>query len=165
MTNLFDLTDRTAVITGSAQGIGRAMALALAEAGANLVLLDRNAAGIEATAHSIRQLGRTALPIAGDVTDTDHIDRVFATVDRECGRVDILGNVAGEAMAGAAEDMSLPDIRATFHNLVISRYYTCQCAGRRMLTQGKGSIISIGSIGGVSSLGRAQSIYGWRWRL
>jgi NAD(P)-dependent dehydrogenase (short-subunit alcohol dehydrogenase family) len=160
MTNLFDLTGRTAVVTGSAQGMGRAMAIALAEAGADLVLLDRNAAGIEATAHAIGQLGRKPLPLAGDVTDTDHIDRVFATVDREFGRVDILGNVAGEAKAGAAEDMALADIRTTFHNLVISRYYTCQLAGRRMLAQGKGSIISIGSIAGVSSLGRAQSVYG-----
>ena len=83
MTNLFDLTGRIAVVTGSAQGMGRAMATALAETGADLVLLDRNEAGIEATAHSIRQLGRKALPIAGDVTDTDHIDRVFATVDGE----------------------------------------------------------------------------------
>jgi len=160
MTNLFDLTGRTAIVTGSAQGMGRAMALALAEAGADLVLLDRHAAGIEAAAQAIRALGRKALPIAGDVTDTDHLDRVFATVDREFGRVDVLGNVAGEAKVGAAEDMTLADIRATFHSLVISRYYTCQLAGRRMLAQGKGSIISIGSIAGVSSLGRAQSVYG-----
>lgn len=160
MTNLFDLSGRLAVVTGSAQGMGHAMSLALAEAGADLVLLDRNAAGIETAAHSIRGLGRKALPIAGDVTDTSHIDRVFATIDREFGRVDILGNVAGEARMGAAEGMSLADIQATFHNLVISRYYACQCAGRRMLAQGKGSIISIGSIAGVSSLGRAQSIYG-----
>jgi NAD(P)-dependent dehydrogenase (short-subunit alcohol dehydrogenase family) len=160
MTKLFDLTGRVAIVTGSAQGMGRAMAMALAEAGADLVLLDRNAAGIEATAHDIHQLGRKALPMAGDVTDTDHIENVFATVDRELGRVDILGNVAGEAKAGAAEDMTLADIRTTFHNLVISRYQTCQLAGRRMLAQGRGSIISIGSIAGVSSLGRAQSVYG-----
>jgi NAD(P)-dependent dehydrogenase (short-subunit alcohol dehydrogenase family) len=160
MTNLFDLSNRIAVVTGSAQGMGRAMALALAEAGADLVLLDRNAAGIEETAHTIRELGRKALPIVGDVTDTDHIDRVFAAVDRAFGHVDVLGNVAGEAKTGAAEDMTLADIHATFHSMVISRYYTCQCAGRRMLAQGKGSIISIGSIAGVSSLGRAQSVYG-----
>ncbi len=158
--NLFDLTGRTAVVTGSAQGMGRAMAMALAAAGADLVLLDRNEAGIEATAQDIRQLGRKALPIAGDVTDIDHLDRVFTAIDQAFGRVDILGNVAGEARMGAAEAMPLADIRSTFHNLVISRYYTCQLAGRRMLAQGKGSIISIGSIAGVSSLGRAQSVYG-----
>ena len=160
LSKLFDLTDRVAVVTGSAQGMGRAMALACAEAGADLVLLDRNAPGIAATAESIRALGRRALPISGDVTDTDHIDTVFASVDREFGRVDILANVAGEARMGSAEDMALADIRATFHNLVISRYHTCQCAGRRMLARGKGSIISIGSIAGMSSLGRAQSVYG-----
>lgn len=160
MTNLFDLTGRVAVVTGGAQGMGRAMALALAEAGADLVLLDRNAAGIEATAETIRQLGRVALPVAGDVTDTGHMDQVFATIDREFGRVDILGNVAGEAKTGLAEEMSLSDIRVSFQNLVISRDHTCQLAGRRMLSRGKGSIISIGSISGVSSLGRAQSVYG-----
>ena len=157
MTNLFDLTGRIAVVTGAAQGMGRAMATALAEAGADLVLLDRNAVGLEATAHAIREVGRKARPIAGDVTDTDHMDQVFATVDREFGRVDVLGNVAGEAKVGAAEHMTPADVRSTFHNLVISRYLTCQLAGRRMLAQGRGSIISIGSIAGVSSLGRAQS--------
>ncbi len=160
MTNLFDLTGRIAVVTGAAQGMGRAMATALAEAGADLVLLDRNAVGLEATAHAIREVGRKARPIAGDVTDTDHMDQVFATVDREFGRVDVLGNVAGEAKVGAAEHMTPADVRSTFHNLVISRYLTCQLAGRRMLAQGRGSIISIGSIAGVSSLGRAQSVYG-----
>jgi NAD(P)-dependent dehydrogenase (short-subunit alcohol dehydrogenase family) len=160
MTNLFDLTGRIAVVTGSAQGMGRAMATALAEAGADLVLLDRNAAGIEATAQTISKLGRKALPIAGDVTDIDHIDQVFATVDREFGRIDILGNVAGEAKPGPAETIALEDTRTTFHNLVISRFYTCQHAGRRMLAQGRGCIMSIGSIAGVTSLGRAQSVYG-----
>jgi 2-dehydro-3-deoxy-D-gluconate 5-dehydrogenase len=160
MTNLFDLSGRVAVVTGSAQGMGCAMALALAEAGADLVLLDRNAAGIDATARTIRSLNRRALPIVGDVTDIGHIDRVFAAVDHEFGRVDILGNVAGEARMGAAEHMPLGDIQVTFHNLVISRYYTCQCAARRMLARGKGSIVSIGSIAGASSLGREQSVYG-----
>jgi NAD(P)-dependent dehydrogenase (short-subunit alcohol dehydrogenase family) len=160
MANLFDLTGRIAVVTGAAQGMGRAMALALAEAGADLVLLDRNISGIDDAAQCVQALGRKALPLAGDVTDIEHIDRAFAAVDREFGHLDILGNVAGEASMGAAEDMALADVRATFHNLVISRYYTCQIAGRRMLAQGKGSIISIGSISGVSSLGRAQSVYG-----
>ena len=80
MTNLFDLTSRTAVVTGNAHGMGRAMVLALAAAGPNFALPDRNVVGVETTAHTIRQLGRKALPIAGDLTDTDQIDRVCATV-------------------------------------------------------------------------------------
>ncbi len=158
--SMFDLSGRVAAITGAAQGMGRAMALAMAEHGADLVLLDRNAAGIDATAQAIHALGRKALPIAGDVTDIAHIDGIFAAIDREFGRIDVLGNVAGDAKPGPAEDMALADIQRNFHNLVISRFYTCQQAGRRMLAQGRGSIMSIGSISGVTSLGRAQSIYG-----
>lgn len=157
---MFDLTGRVAAVTGSAQGMGRAMATAFAEAGADVVILDLNAAGAEATAAELRKLGRRALPIAGDVTDLKHIDHIFATIDREFGRIDILGNVAGNAKMGPAESMSLADIHYTFHNLVISRYVTCQHAGRRMLAQGRGSIISIGSIAGDRSLWREQSVYG-----
>jgi NAD(P)-dependent dehydrogenase (short-subunit alcohol dehydrogenase family) len=157
---MFDLRGKVAVVSGTAQGLGRAMALALAEAGADLVLLDLNAAGNEATAATARALGRQALAIAGDVTDFAHIDSVFERVDREFGRIDFLGNVAGNARMAPAESMSLEDIHYTFHNLVISRLYTCQQAGRRMLAQGRGSIVSIGSIAGDRSLGRDQTVYG-----
>jgi NAD(P)-dependent dehydrogenase (short-subunit alcohol dehydrogenase family) len=149
-----------AVVTGTAQGLGRAMALALAEAGADLALLDLNADGNEATAAAVRAFGRRALAIAGDVTALAHIDAVFERVDREFGRIDYLGNVAGNARMAPAESMSLEDIHYTFHNLVISRLYTCQQAGRRMLAQGRGSIVSIGSIAGDRSLGRDQTVYG-----
>ena len=111
---LFDLTDRVALVTGTAQGMGRAMALAFAEAGAHVMLLDRNAAGNEATAHEITKLGRRALPLACDISDFAEIDRVYATLDAEFGRIDILGNVAGEAAAGPAEDMSIADVQQTF---------------------------------------------------
>ena len=86
--NLFDLTSRAAIETGSAQGVGRAMALALTEADAGVVLLDRDAAGIETTAHTIRQLARKALPIPRDEAGTEHTDRVFAVGGREFGRLD-----------------------------------------------------------------------------
>ena len=158
--NMFDLTDRVALVTGTAQGMGRAMATALAEAGAHVVLLDRNTEGNEATAHTIAKLGRRAIPVTGDLTNLKHLDKVYAKIDKEFGRIDILGNVAGEAHAGPAEDMTLEQIQQTFHYLVISRFYCTQHAGRRMLKQGKGSIMSIGSIAGVSSLGRTQAVYG-----
>jgi NAD(P)-dependent dehydrogenase (short-subunit alcohol dehydrogenase family) len=136
------------------------LARARAEAGADLALLDLNADGNEATAAAVRAFGRRALAIAGDVTALAHIDAVFERVDREFGRIDFLGNVAGNARMAPAESMSLEDIHYTFHNLVISRLYTCQQAGRRMLAQGCGSIVSIGSIAGDRSLGRDQTVYG-----
>lgn len=158
--SMFDLSGRVAAVTGTAQGLGRAMALALAEAGADLVLLDLNEAGNAATAERVRSLGRRALSIVGDVTDFAHIDHAFERIDREFGRIDFLGNVAGNARMSPAETMSLEDIHYNFHSLVISRFYTCQQAGRRMLAQGRGSIVSIGSIAGDRSLGRDQSVYG-----
>src|SRR5438105_1779138 len=121
--SMFDLTDRVAVVTGTAQGMGRAMATAFAEAGANVLLLDRNQEGNEATAHALARLGRKVVPLACDIASFEQIDHVYETLDKEFGRIDILGNVAGEAHTGPAEDMSIEQVQQTFHNLVISRFY------------------------------------------
>lgn len=158
--NMFDLTGRVAIVSGTASGMGQAMATVFAEAGADLVLLDINAAGNEATAHTISQLGRRAIPLTCDVANYEHIDRVYALLDKEFGRVDILGNVAGNGIQKAAEEITMPEFVGVFQSLVFGRYYSTQQAGRRMLRQGKGSIMSIGSISGVTSLARQQSTYG-----
>lgn len=160
MTNLFDLTDRVAIVSGTASGMGQAMATAFAEAGAHLVLLDMNTTGNEETAHALSPWGRRAIPVTCDVSSYADIDRVYELVDREFGRVDILGNVAGNGIQKAAEEISMEEFQWVFQNLVFGRYYNTQQAGRRMLRQGKGSIMSIGSISGVSSLARQQSTYG-----
>src|SRR5215470_1469729 len=89
----FDLTGRVAVVSGAAQGLGRAMSLALAEAGADLVLADRNAEGARQTAETITGLGRRALPVTCDVSEPAQIRALFAALDDAFGRVDFLGNV------------------------------------------------------------------------
>lgn len=160
MTNLFDLTDRVAIVSGTASGMGKAMATAFAEAGAHVVLLDINSAGNEETAHELSKLGHKALPLSCDVSSYADIDRLYELVDKEFGRVDILGNVAGNGIQKAAEEITMDEFVAVFQSLVFGRYYNTQQAGRRMLRQGKGSIMSIGSISGVSSLARQQSTYG-----
>lgn len=160
MTKMFDLTDRVALVSGTASGMGKAMATAFAEAGANLVLLDVNTEGNEATAHTLSKMGRRAIPVTCDVSSYEQLDRVYDLLDKEFGQVDILGNVAGEGLQMAAEDISMAQFEGVFQTLVFGRYYSTQQAGRRMLKQGKGSIISLGSISGVSSLGRRQSTYG-----
>lgn len=158
--NLFDLTGRVAIVSGTASGMGEAMATTFAAYGADLILLDMNTAGNEETAHAISQLGRRAIPLHCDVSRYDHIDRVYETLDKEFGRVDILGNVAGNGIQKAAEDITMDEFTQVFQNLVFGRYYSTQQAGRRMLKQGRGSIMSLGSIAGVSSLARQQSCYG-----
>lgn len=157
---MFELTARVAIVSGTASGMGQAMATAFAEAGAHLILLDLNTAGNEETAHALSRLGVRALPVTCDVSNYDQIDQVYALADKEFGRVDILGNVAGNGIQKAAEEISMDEFVAVFQSLVFGRYYSTQQAGRRMLRQGRGSIISIGSISGVSSLARQQSTYG-----
>lgn len=157
---LFDLTGRVAVVSGAASGMGRAMSIGLAEAGADVALLDINLPGAEATAAGIRKLGRKAVPFECNVSDAGQIRAMFERLDREFGRVDVLGNVAGEGATGRPEDIELSVLQKNLQNLVVGRFLMCQEAARRMLARGKGSIINIGSIGGVSSLGRGHAPYG-----
>jgi NAD(P)-dependent dehydrogenase (short-subunit alcohol dehydrogenase family) len=156
---LFDLTGRVALVSGAAQGMGQAMAIALAEAGSDLTLADTNTAGVEKTAEQIKALGRRAVPITCDVSEPAQIRAMFSQVDREFGRIDILGNVAGEAKRDRPEAISLDDVEWTWRNLVYGRFCCCQEAGRRMLAAGRGSIINIGSLASITALGRGHIAY------
>ena len=156
---LFDLSGRVALVSGAASGMGRQMALALAEVGADLVLADINQAGMDATAHDISQLGRRAVPVLCDVSQPDQIRAMFTIVDREYGRIDVLGNVAGEGVRGHPLELHEDQIQQSFQNLVVGRYIATQEAAKRMVAQGKGSIMSIVSIAGISALGRSHIAY------
>ncbi len=158
--NLFDMTGKVGLVSGAASGMGKAMATAFAEAGADVMLVDKNTAGLQVTADAIASLGRKAVPVTCDVSDISQIAALFEQLDREFGRIDALGNVAGDARSAKPEDLSLEDLQYTLQNLVVGRFSMCQQAGRRMLARGKGSIINIGSIGGVTSLGRSHIAYG-----
>jgi NAD(P)-dependent dehydrogenase (short-subunit alcohol dehydrogenase family) len=159
MNNLFDLTGRVALVTGAAQGLGRSMALALAEAGANMLLVDRNAVGVKTTAEQIASLGRRAVPIVCDVSDPAPIRMMFSELDREFGQIDFLGNVAGDAVLGRPEEISLDDVERSWRNLVYGRFFCCQEAGRRMLRAGRGSIVNIGSLASITAMGRGHIAY------
>jgi NAD(P)-dependent dehydrogenase (short-subunit alcohol dehydrogenase family) len=156
---LFDLTDRVAVVSGAARGMGRAMSLAFAEAGAHLMLVDRNLEGAEQTAAAIEKLGRRARPVRCDVSDPEQIRDLFSQVDRTFGRIDVLGNVAGDGILGPAEELTLEQVQQVLQSLVVGRFCCCQEAGRRMLAAGKGSIINIGSLASITALGRGHAAY------
>jgi len=155
----FNLSGRVALVSGAASGLGRAMSLALAEAGADLMLADINSAGLKRTAEPIGHLGRRAIPVTCDVSDPKQIRVMFAQLDREFGRIDFLGNVAGEAVLAPPETISLGDVERTWRNLVYGRFCCCQEAGRRMLAAGRGSIVNIGSLASITALGRGHIAY------
>jgi NAD(P)-dependent dehydrogenase (short-subunit alcohol dehydrogenase family) len=156
---MFDLTGKVALVTGAAQGLGRAMALALAEAGADILLVDRNESGAGETAAAIENGGRRAVPARCDVSEPGEIQALFRRLDAEFGRIDFLGNVAGDGLLGAPEEISLADVERCWRNLVLGRFSLCQEAGRRMLPVGRGSIVNIGSLASITALGRGHIAY------
>jgi NAD(P)-dependent dehydrogenase (short-subunit alcohol dehydrogenase family) len=140
--------------------MGRQMALGFAEAGADVVLADLDLPGAEITTGEIESLGKRALAVQCNVSDIDQIRSLYRTIDEEFGRIDIVGNVAGEGLMGRPEELPVETLQEVMQNLVVGRFISCQEAGRRMLKQGKGSIINFGSVGGWNSLGRGHTPYG-----
>jgi NAD(P)-dependent dehydrogenase (short-subunit alcohol dehydrogenase family) len=157
--DLFSLAGRVAVVSGAAQGLGQATALALAQHGADLVLLDRNLAGAEATGERIRAIGRRTLVAGTDVSDPLAIAELFRQVDTAFGRIDFLGNIAGDGHLSKPEDLTIADLHRVIQNLVVGRFAMCQEAGKRMLAQGRGSIMNIGSLASSTALGRGHIAY------
>ncbi|HHV62719.1 MAG TPA: glucose 1-dehydrogenase [Firmicutes bacterium] len=146
----FKLTDRVAIVTGAAQGLGEAMAQALAEAGADIVIADINEDLARSTAQRLSNVtGRQCIAIRTDVTDEPDVDAmVKATLDR-FGKIDILVNNAGIVKHIPAEEMSLKDWDDVI-NLNLTAVFLCsQRVGRHMIQRKRGCIINISSMSGL----------------
>lgn len=144
MANPFDLTGRVAVVTGANTGIGQGIALALAEAGADLALVGRSAA--EDTASKAEQLGRRAILVPADLSSIDPVGDVVERTLAELGGLDILVNNAGIIRRGDAVDFTEADWDAVIDTNLKSVFFLCQAAGRHMIAQGKGKIVNIASM-------------------
>ena len=157
---LFDLSNRVALVSGAARGLGKAMATGFAEAGADLVLADLNADGLATAAREMGALGRRVLPVTCDMSQPEQIRVLFELIDAEYGRIDIVGNVAGNARRNTPLDLTPEQVEFTLQNLVVGRLVCCQEAGRRMMASGDGgSIINLVSIAGINALGRNHLAY------
>jgi NAD(P)-dependent dehydrogenase (short-subunit alcohol dehydrogenase family) len=161
--NLFDLSGKVAVVTGAGAngGIGHALALGLSRFGADLVAADIDADGAKGTAQEITDAGRRASSFHCDISVPEQVEALFALVDQEYGRVDILINVPYTFPSRVRpHDVQLHDWQKTL-DVNLTGYFLCsQAAIRRMLAQGAGgSIVNISSIAGVSALGRGNFAY------
>jgi NAD(P)-dependent dehydrogenase (short-subunit alcohol dehydrogenase family) len=146
--DIFDLTGRVAVVTGAGSGLGEAISIGFAQAGMTVVLADVNVEGAERVSGIIAENGATALVKRLDVVDKAACDRVADEVVAEAGRVDVLVNSAGSAFRCPAEEFPEDKFDFIVGLNMKGTYLCCQSFGRKMLAQGKGSIINMGSIGG-----------------
>ncbi len=148
---LFDLTGRTAIVTGGSRGIGKEMAEALGEAGANLMLCARRREWLDET---VAEFGGRGFNVVGKVCDVSKPDEVEAVVNstaKRFGAVDILVNNAGISWGAMPEEMTLEQWQKVIDVNLTGCFLMAQAAGRRMLEQGRGSIINIASIAGMTS--------------
>jgi gluconate 5-dehydrogenase len=148
--DLFDLSGKTAIVTGGGSGIGRQMAEALAELGANLVLCARKVERCEQAAAELSELGVKALGLQCDVRDPDQVQSVCERTMEELGRLDVLVNNAGTAWGGPAEDTPLEGWQKVVDVNLTGVFLFSQVAGRMMIDVGEGgSIVNIASIAGL----------------
>ena len=137
MGDLFDLTGRTAIVTGGAAGLGLGMAEALAEAGAQLVLCARNGERCAAAAKQLSERGTRAVGLRCDVRDPDEVQGVVDRTLAEFGQVDILVNNAGTSWGMAPEDIPLEAWRKVMDVNLTGTFLFSQAAGRAMIERGR----------------------------
>jgi NAD(P)-dependent dehydrogenase (short-subunit alcohol dehydrogenase family) len=148
----FDLSGRTAFVTGASRGIGQAIAVALAEAGADVALVARSEEGLADTAEEISAIGRKAVVIPADVTDQHAVADAAAAAIDQLGSVDIVVNNAGGSnfMVGF-RDLRLPGWDKLMRLNLNSAVYVCHAFAGHLLERGKGSVINVASVAGVAS--------------
>lgn len=150
----FDLTKRTAVVTGGGKGIGKGICLALAQLGANVVIAGRDIAMISQAAQEIGSRGGQSLAVQTDVCNREQVERLVQRAVEIFGRIDILVNNAGGIMSSQmvpALEMSESVWDYVVNLNMKSVFFCCQTAAREMMKQKKGNIINISSISGIQS--------------
>jgi NAD(P)-dependent dehydrogenase (short-subunit alcohol dehydrogenase family) len=148
----FALDGQVALVTGAARGLGRAIALALAHAGADVALGLRRPGTADDLVHEIESMGRGALEVPLDVTDLSAIGPAVDAVVERFGRLDILVNNAGLGPSNLAEVVTEADFDLTMDVNVKGLFFTSQAAGRVMIRQGSGRIVNLSSQAGFIAL-------------
>jgi NAD(P)-dependent dehydrogenase (short-subunit alcohol dehydrogenase family) len=148
----FDLNGRKAFVTGASRGIGQAIAVTLAEAGADLALVARGEEGLAATAEQVARHGRKAFVIAADVTDADAVSRAVATAIDQLGHVDIVvNNAGGSNFMVPFLDLRLPGWDKLLRLNLTSAMYVCHAIGGHLAERGQGSVINVASVAGLTA--------------
>ena len=146
MSDLFDLTGRVAMVTGTSRGLGQYFARALARAGADLILTSRDRAATEPFEAEIQKLGRKTARVALDVTDRHSIRQGCAEAGAAFGRIDILVNNAGMNIRKPALDVTWDDWNRILDTNLRGSFFVAQAVAPGMIERGYGRIVNIGSV-------------------
>ena len=151
--NLFDLTGKTAVITGANRGLGQYFGRALAKAGADLIITARKAEDLGEFKREIEALGRTVTPLPLDVRDCDSIQRFGKAANEAVERIDILINNAGCNVRKHAFEITWDDWNLVLDTNLRGMFFVSQVIAPNMIRHGWGRIINVGSV---------TSVFGWK---
>ena len=147
----FALTDKVALVTGASRGIGRAIALGFAEAGADVAICSRKIENLEPVAAEIEKLGRNAFAMAADVTKKEDVDKFVADTHTNFGRIDILVNNVARNIMSPILNLREDGWDKIINTNLKSCFLFAQAVGPIMMGQGGGSIINISSTAGQSA--------------
>ena len=143
MSDLFDLTGKVAIVTGGAGGIGKALALGLADAGADVIVTSRNLENLEPVAKEIEGRGRKSMAISSEVTEEESVAAMLKDVLETFKRVDILVNAHGLAIRKPADTFPIDEWQQVMDVNARGTFITCQAVGREMIKQKSGKIINM----------------------
>ena len=146
MSEPFSLTGKRALVTGASRGIGRAMATALAGAGADVICVSTQRSGTDETACAVQNAGRQAWQLEADLSDRAQVAALAERAQREAGSVDILVNAAGTIRRKPAVDFALEDWDDVLSVNLDAVFQLCQTFGRQMIERRAGKIVNIASL-------------------
>ena len=158
--DIFDISGRKALVTGAARGIGKVLALTLAEAGCDVSLVGLHIEGLEEVAAKINEMGVKALAYQADVSKKEEVDRAFSETAKEFGRLDICVNNAGVSFQMPIEDMPEDEWDNIIDTNMKGVFLCSQAAARIMIPQRSGCIINLASISGHAvNVPQKQAVY------
>jgi gluconate 5-dehydrogenase len=149
---LFDLTDKVAIVTGGSRGLGKEIALGLGEAGAKVTITARREPGLLETSQELQNAGIDCLPVVSDVTEVDGVRTALAQTLDKWGKLDILVNNAGVVWGAPPEEMPLDKWDYVMNINARGTFICCQEIGKEMIRQESGTIINVSSSVGVRAI-------------
>lgn len=142
----FDISGKNAIVTGAGRGLGKEMATSLAEAGANIVVAEKDGEMAEKSAQEIGEMGTTAFSIQTDVTEEDQVKSMIWEAENRLGEIDILVNNAGVVNNAPAEEMTLEEWEKVVNVNMTGVFLCSKHVGKHMIENGGGNIINISSM-------------------